>query len=138
LIVAHANEFNIPASDLKSALDAYAKQAGVALMYPDDEVRGAYSKGAKGDLSADVALSRILSGTGFKIRRDPSGALGVVHDDHLRDNSRLVTTPMLYDKNGFNETAITGAFLNSDDTGLTTNIFLTDPKLIGIRVTKNW
>ncbi len=45
---------------------------------------------------------------------------------------------MLYDKNVFNTTAITGAFLNSDDTGLTTNVFLTDPKLIGIRVTKNW
>ncbi len=45
---------------------------------------------------------------------------------------------MLYDKNIFNETAITGDFLNSDDSGLTTNIFLTDPKLIGIRVTKNW
>ena len=45
---------------------------------------------------------------------------------------------MLYDKNIFNTTAITGGFLNSDDSGLTTNVFLTDPKLIGIRVTKNW
>jgi len=45
---------------------------------------------------------------------------------------------MLYDKNIFNETAITGDFLNSDDSGLTTNVFLTDPRLIGIRVTKNW
>jgi outer membrane receptor protein involved in Fe transport len=45
---------------------------------------------------------------------------------------------MLYDKNVFNTTAITGSFLNSDDSGLTTNVFLTDPKLIGIRVTKNW
>jgi iron complex outermembrane receptor protein len=45
---------------------------------------------------------------------------------------------MLYDKNVFNTTAITGDFLNSDDSNLTTNVFLTDPKLIGIRVTKNW
>ena len=45
---------------------------------------------------------------------------------------------MLYDKNVFNTTAITGTFLNSDDSALTTNIFLTDPKLIGLRVTKNW
>jgi len=45
---------------------------------------------------------------------------------------------MLYDKNVFDTTAITGDFLNSDDSGLTTNVFLTDPKLIGIRVTKNW
>ncbi|HSZ74003.1 MAG TPA: TonB-dependent receptor [Rhizomicrobium sp.] len=45
---------------------------------------------------------------------------------------------MFYDKNVFNTTAITGDFLNSDDSALTTNIFLTDPKLIGVRVTKNW
>jgi iron complex outermembrane receptor protein len=45
---------------------------------------------------------------------------------------------MGYVKNVFNVTAITGTFLNSDDTDLTTNIFLTDPRLIGVRVTKNW
>ncbi len=45
---------------------------------------------------------------------------------------------MGYVKNVFNVTAITGAFLNSDDTGLTTNVFLTDPRLMGVRVTKNW
>ena len=45
---------------------------------------------------------------------------------------------MLFDKNVFNETAITGTFLNSDDSALTTNVFLTHPKLIGVRVTKNW
>jgi outer membrane receptor protein involved in Fe transport len=45
---------------------------------------------------------------------------------------------MGYVKNVFNTTAITGAFLNSDDTGLTTNVFLTDPRLYGIRLTKNW
>jgi iron complex outermembrane recepter protein len=45
---------------------------------------------------------------------------------------------MGYLKNVFNVTAITGDFLNSDDTGLTTNVFLTDPRLFGVRVTKNW
>jgi len=68
--------------------------------------------------------------------------------DHLRGytnvNLTLIFTNqngwqvMLYDKNIFNETAITGTFLNSDDSGLTTNVFLTDPKLIGVRITKNW
>jgi iron complex outermembrane receptor protein len=43
---------------------------------------------------------------------------------------------MGYVKNVFNVTAITGTFLNSDDTGLTTNVFLTDPRLYGVRVTK--
>jgi len=43
-----------------------------------------------------------------------------------------------YLKNIFNTTAITGDFLNSDDTGLTTNVFLTDPRLYGVRITKNF
>jgi iron complex outermembrane receptor protein len=43
---------------------------------------------------------------------------------------------MAYVKNVFDTTAITGDFLNSDDSGLTTNVFLTDPRLFGVRVTK--
>ena len=45
---------------------------------------------------------------------------------------------MGFAKNVLNTTAITGAFLNSDDSGLTTNVFLTDPRLLGVRITKNW
>ncbi len=45
---------------------------------------------------------------------------------------------MGYVKNIFDTTAITGAFLNSDDTALTTNVFTTDPRLYGLRVTKSW
>jgi len=45
---------------------------------------------------------------------------------------------MAYMKNVFDTTAITGAFLNSDDSALTTNIFVTDPRLFGLRITKNW
>jgi len=45
---------------------------------------------------------------------------------------------MGYLKNVFDTTAITGAFLFSDDTALTTNVFVTDPRLFGVRVTKNW
>jgi outer membrane receptor protein involved in Fe transport len=45
---------------------------------------------------------------------------------------------MAYVKNVLDTTAITGAFLNSDDTALTTNVFVTDPRLFGIRLTKNW
>jgi hypothetical protein len=45
---------------------------------------------------------------------------------------------MGYVKNVFDTAAITGAFLYSDDTDLTTNVFTTDPRLFGVRVTKNW
>ncbi|MGE5565311.1 MAG: TonB-dependent receptor domain-containing protein [Parcubacteria group bacterium] len=45
---------------------------------------------------------------------------------------------MAYVKNVFDHDSITGAFLNSDDTGLTTNVFLNEPRLYGLRVTKEW
>ena len=45
---------------------------------------------------------------------------------------------MAYVKNVLDRDSITGAFLNSDDTGLTTNVFLTEPRLYGLRVTKSW
>jgi hypothetical protein len=45
---------------------------------------------------------------------------------------------MAYVKNVFDRDSITGAFLNSDDSGLTTNIFLTEPRLYGLRVTKEF
>jgi iron complex outermembrane recepter protein len=74
---AFANDFDIPGGDLKNALDAYMKQARVALMYPDDELRGVRTKGAKGELTATAALLRILSGTGF-VTQQESGAIAVV------------------------------------------------------------
>jgi outer membrane receptor protein involved in Fe transport len=45
---------------------------------------------------------------------------------------------MAYIKNVFDRDSITGSFLNSDDTGLTTNVFLTEPRLYGLRVTKDF
>jgi hypothetical protein len=45
---------------------------------------------------------------------------------------------MAYIKNVMDRDSITGSFLNSDDTGLTTNVFLTEPRLYGLRVTKEW
>jgi len=43
-----------------------------------------------------------------------------------------------YVKNVFNQTPIVDAFLNSDDTGLTTNVFTLDPRTIGLAITKSF
>jgi len=84
---AFAGNFNIPSGDLKSALDGYAAQTGVALIYPAREVAGVRSHGASGELAADTALSRILSGTGFTMRRHQSGAIAIVRDDKRSENA---------------------------------------------------
>jgi hypothetical protein len=83
--LAHAAGFSVAPGDLKAALDAYAQQAGIALAYREDAVAGVRSRGAAGDLSADAALSRILSGTGFVARRHASGAVSIVRDDRSSD-----------------------------------------------------
>jgi outer membrane receptor protein involved in Fe transport len=44
----------------------------------------------------------------------------------------------LYAKNILDKTPITDAFLNSDDTGLTTNVFVLDPRLIGLSIRKGF
>ncbi len=69
--------FNISGGDLKTALDAYAKQSGVALMYSVDAVKGIQTKGVTGDVSSDTALTRILSGTGLSVREE-SGAMVII------------------------------------------------------------
>jgi len=78
---AQAGDFNVPGGDLKTALHAYIKQAGVPLIVSDDAVKGVRTAGAKGDLSADEALSRILADTGFTMHRHASGAIAVVQDE---------------------------------------------------------
>ena len=80
-VSASAQDFNIPAGDLAGALDLYATRAGVQLIYADSAVRGIQTKGVRGDLSADMALTRILTGTGFSIRRRPTGSIAIVRDE---------------------------------------------------------
>jgi iron complex outermembrane recepter protein len=53
-------------------------------------------------------------------------------------NDRWGLSVEAYVKNLFDETPITGTFLNSDDTGLTTNIFTLDPRLVGVSITKRF
>ncbi|WP_218000096.1 TonB-dependent receptor domain-containing protein [Sphingopyxis granuli] len=43
-----------------------------------------------------------------------------------------------YIKNLFNKTPITDAFLNSDDSGLTANVFTLDPRIIGFSIAKKF
>ena len=75
--IAHAEDFNIPRGDLKAALDTYATQTGTQFIYESSTLKGIQTQGVHGNLSADAALSRILSGTGFTMRKDTTGAIGI-------------------------------------------------------------
>ena len=54
------------------------------------------------------------------------------------DHERTGLVIQAYVKNAFDDTPITDFFLNSDDTGLTANVFTLDPRLIGVSVSKRF
>lgn len=74
---AQTRSFDVPAGDLKAALDTYIRQSGTQLIYRSDDVRGKKTPGAHGSLSASQALDQLLAGSGFVATRDPSGAVVV-------------------------------------------------------------
>ncbi|MCH8686512.1 TonB-dependent receptor domain-containing protein [Pedomonas mirosovicensis] len=55
---------------------------------------------------------------------------------YTRPKSEL--TMQVYVKNVFNNTPITDTFVNSDDTGLTTNVFTLDPRIIAFSISKKF
>src|SRR5580692_3385749 len=86
---ASAETFNIPGGTLASALDAYSAQSGVPVAISAHELDGARSKGVFGDMPADTALMRILSGTGFGVKKI-GDSIAVVrnpaaHSENIRD-----------------------------------------------------
>ena len=52
--------------------------------------------------------------------------------EHLESNLAF----QVYIKNLFDNTPITDAFINSDGSGLTTNVFTFGPRIIGLKITK--
>ncbi|MGV3482598.1 MAG: TonB-dependent receptor domain-containing protein [Sphingobium sp.] len=91
---AQQRQFNIPAGSLKSALDAYGRQAGRPIIYKADEVRGARSKGYRGTATVDAALDAILMNSGFSARAGTAGAIAIVRNQmrtSMTDEAALTT-----------------------------------------------
>ena len=83
---ASGQDFNVPSGDLRNALEAYMKQAGVPVLYSPQAIAGRRTHGISGSLSPDAALSKILSGTGLTEYRTPEGDIGIVHDASSQTN----------------------------------------------------
>lgn len=72
---AQARDINIPAGNLKMALDRYIRQSGVQLVYTVRDVDGQRSHAVEGRYEPISALDRLLEGTQLVANRDPSGAV---------------------------------------------------------------
>lgn len=75
---AQVRALDIPAADLKSALNDYISQSGVELVYKADDVNGLQSQPVRGSFTAQEALARLLQGTNLAAQRGASGAFVVV------------------------------------------------------------
>ncbi|MBS0382294.1 MAG: STN domain-containing protein, partial [Proteobacteria bacterium] len=90
---ANATDFNIQSGDLGSALNAYMAQSGVVLIVSGDAVKGIKTRGVKGDLAPDAALSRLLSGTGF-LAQPNSGVIAIVREGRSSEATDVQLQPM--------------------------------------------
>ena len=69
--------FDIAAGEMHSALQAYARQAGVQLLWVRTDVDGLRSNGVKGSLPPREALERLIGNEELEVVTDSSGALSV-------------------------------------------------------------
>lgn len=67
---AQTHELNIPAGRLKAALDMYAAQTGVQLLYSEDDVKDRGTAGVRRAATPEQALAALLRDSGLEMRRD--------------------------------------------------------------------
>lgn len=70
-----SRKIEIPAGDLRVALESLARQAGIELVYRMDHVDGVKTNGVSGELAPRDAAERLIEGTSLELRVDPSGAM---------------------------------------------------------------
>ncbi|HEX7115088.1 MAG TPA: TonB-dependent receptor [Steroidobacter sp.] len=69
---------DMPPGELGAALELISKQAGVELAFRPEQVAGLYTRGVKGTLSAQEAVSKLLEGTPLHVQADEAtGAMMV-------------------------------------------------------------
>ena len=72
------HRFDIPAQPLGAALDEFARQADVTLLFSSALVSRAHTAGVHGDLAVSAALDRLLGGTGLAFRQVSPSAIAIV------------------------------------------------------------
>lgn len=63
-----ARHFDIPAQDMKSALNEFARQSDQQILFSTDTTASKRTAGVKGQLEPEAALKQLLKGTGLTFR----------------------------------------------------------------------
>lgn len=65
--------YDVPSGALGEVLNRFARQSGLALSFPPEQVQGKTSAGLRGNHSSQAGLNRLLAGTGLVARATASG-----------------------------------------------------------------
>lgn len=84
---------NVPAGDLIDALESLAKQCGVEVIYPSDQLEGRTTRGVSGTLESQQAFRTLLEGTPLVLREE-SGALLITRGEGAPAPDREAAVPI--------------------------------------------
>jgi len=65
--------YDVPAGNLAEALNRFAQQAGVAVVFQPDDLAGRHSAGLHGLHSVDSGFAMLLAGSGYRSERSANG-----------------------------------------------------------------
>src|SRR5262249_49159398 len=78
---------DIPAQPLASALEAFARQTGLHLVYCSDLVRNQRCRSVSAGLGVEEALARLLDGTGLKFQSLTAHSVRIIASAETRSPS---------------------------------------------------
>ncbi len=76
-------QFDIPAQPLGAALDEFARQADVTLLFSSSLVSHGRTEGVHGELAVTTALGQLLGGTGLAFRLVSPSAIAIIESPSL-------------------------------------------------------
>lgn len=82
--------FDVPAQSAASALNAFAEQADITLVFSQDSVAGIVLGELDGTYSIDGALERLLAGTGLVWGTNDTGAIAISRSDQAAETGAVV------------------------------------------------
>jgi iron complex outermembrane receptor protein len=90
-----AVQFRISAQAVQSALAAFSRQSGIQILFPYDQVAGLRAQSVNGRMTPEVALSRLIEGTGLKINRTSGDVIALSLAKRMPDGRKPVQVASL-------------------------------------------
>jgi iron complex outermembrane receptor protein len=115
---AYAAQFDIPSGELRTALNSYAQQSGIQLVVSGAAIKGIHTRGVKGELPVEVALAKILAGTGMAAKREQS-AVAIVPANaadapRAQKRTELAAATPVYASAGVETVVVTSSKIKGD------------------------